>query len=464
MSRDAAPPIPDRPPAGAGIALILLLSLFIGGGLLSGWLFLANAREVIDGLSQPGRPAIINFDSIPVIVSGGRTRPTAVPGAPTQPLRPTPIPTPEDPLPIWDGKDRVTILLLGIDQRPDQRGHPTRSDTMILLTMDPLNLTAGMLSIPRDLWVPIPGYADNKINVAHFLGELEKPGLGPDLARRTIRFNIGVPIHYTARVDFQGFERLVDAIGGITIDVDRALLDNEYPSEDYGIVRVYVPVGPQHMNGLQALRFARSRHADSDFGRLRRQQQVLQAAREQTLNLGLIPKLPRMFGILSNSITTDIQFVDMLALANVGRQIASTAITSRQIDDTLVIDANGDGTILIPNRDKIRPMVQELFYDPAVKREAASVEVLNGTSRDGIATTARTALQIQSFNVTRADQAARSTYPRTVIIDNGSGKKATVSKLATALRVAPENIQTGARLASGVDITVILGADYRGVQ
>src|SRR5207244_4152709 len=169
---------------------------------------------------------------------GGSARATPSPSA-----APTATPRPEAAAPVWDGKDRVTILLLGIDQRDDEKGLPTRSDTMILVSMDPLNLTGSMLSIPRDLWVPLPGCAtlcqggQGKLNSAHFYGELEKPGSGPQAARRAIQYNIGVPINYTARVDFHGFERLIDAIGGITVDVDRAILDNEYPNESYGISR-----------------------------------------------------------------------------------------------------------------------------------------------------------------------------------------------------------------------------------
>lgn len=450
-------------PAAATALLLVVLALFVGGGLFSGWLFLSNLRELIASGAVGSPVRVLDLESVQIAAPARKD--VARPGAEATAVGPTPTPPPvaDDPLPVWDGKDRVTILLLGIDQREGERDLPTRSDTMILVTLDPLNLTAGMLSIPRDLWVPIPGYQPNKINVAHFLGEMDRIGTGPDVARRTIRYNVGVPINYYARVDFKGFEQLIDAIGGITIDVDRAILDNEYPNETYGINRLFFPPGPQHMGGMQALRYARSRHADSDFGRIRRQQRVLQAARDQALTLGLIPKLPQMFGILRQSITTDIPFVDMLALANLGRRIKSDQIVSRQIDDTLIHDVNGDGSVLMPNRDKIRPVVAELFYDPSVRQEAARIELLNGTARDGLATTTRSALSDLGYGVVRVDSAARADYRETVILDNNGAKRGTVQRLAALLGVKPASIRSGDP-AAPANITVILGADFRGVS
>lgn len=453
----------------AGAVLFTLLALFVGGGLYSGWIFLSAVRSLLGGIPTSGAPRIVGIGPIDIggIIQPSAAKPAAVatpqPGA-TAVASPT-----EVSLPVWDGKDRVTILLLGIDQREDEKDIPTRSDTMILLTVDPTNLTAGMLSIPRDLWVPLGrGKEENKLNTAHFFGELEglipgqppKAGAGPEAARRAISYNFGIPINYYARVDFHGFERLVDAVGGVTIDVDRAILDDEYPNEKYGISRVYIPAGPQRMNGLTALRYARSRHADSDFGRIRRQQRVLQSAREEVLNLGLIPKLPSMFLILKNAVVTDIPWTSLLALADLGRKIPRESIETRQIDDSMIIDVNRDGSILIPDRDKIRFVVQEMFYDPQAKKEAARVELLNGTSRDGLATNTKAMLQGMGINVVKVDTADRTTYRETVIVDH-RGKTATVKRLAALFGVAPANARADSA-GSDADVTVILGSDFRG--
>jgi LCP family protein required for cell wall assembly len=459
-------------PRAAGAILIAMLALFVGGGLYSGWLFLANLHGIL--AAQPGgEEAVTILDHVPLPPLPGIKEPsraaTATPraseGPPSPPgvtsPTPTPPPAPEEELPVWDGQDRVTILLLGIDRREDQQDLPTRSDTMMLLTIDPLNHTAGLLSIPRDLWVPIPGYEPNKINVAHFLGEAERPDFGPELARRTVQKNFGVHVHYVARVDFKGFEQLIDAIDGITVDVDRAILDDEYPNERYGITRVYIPVGPQHMNGIEALRYARSRHADSDFGRIRRQQRVLQAAREQVLQAGIIFKLPQMIGILRSAIWSDIPATDMLKLAGAGSRVKTEAITAKQIDDTLVEDSNRDGSVLVPLREKIRPVIRDLFYDPVLRKDAARVEVLNGTTRDGLATATRAALIDLGFDAFRADSAPRANYTTTLILDNGTGKRATVERLQAALKLPASAVRSGERASSGADITVILGADFK---
>jgi LCP family protein required for cell wall assembly len=461
-------PRPAHPPAATAL-LLGVMALFVGGGLYSGWLFLSNLRE---SLAAPSRAGGTRTIEIPEIISIGglgdavkpATKASAKP-APTA-VSATPTPAAEDALPIWDGKERVTILLLGLDQREEDRGIPARSDTMVLLTMDPLNLTAGMLSIPRDLWVPIPGYENNKINVAHFLGEQAKDGEGPELARRTVQRNFGVHVHYWARVDFKGFERLIDEINGVTVDVDRAMLDNEYPNERVvnGLTRIYYPPGPQRMNGLQALRYARSRHADSDFGRNLRQQKVLQAAREQVLQTGIIPRLPGMFTVLNQSISTSVPWLDMLALANLGRRVDTSKIVTRQIDGSLIDDVNGDGTVLVPNRARIKPVVQELFYEPALKKEAARIEVLNGTARDGLATTTRSALIDRGYDVVRADSAPRANYPNTQIVDNGTGKRLTIEKLRADLKLPASAVQTTRVPGSTADITIIIGADFRPLE
>lgn len=443
--------------------LVTLLALFVAGGLYSGWIFLSTVRALLQGTPPPRPPRIVEIGRV---VDLGELVKPAGSGSPVTPAAgqstPTPLAT-EEPLPTWDGKDRVTILLLGIDQRDDEIGVPTRSDTMMLLTIDPTNLTAGVLSIPRDLWVPLGrGREENKINTAHFFGELEKPGSGPEAARRTVAYNFGVPINYYARVDFRGFEHLIDAIGGITIDVDRAILDDEYPNEKYGISRLFIPAGPQHMSGLTALRYARSRHADSDFGRSARQRKVLQAARDEVLTLNLIPKLPSMFLIMKNSVTTDIPWTTMLALADLGRRIPNGAIDQRAIDGEYIIDVNHDGSVLVPDREKIKTVVQQMFYDPQLKKEAAKVEILNGTTREGLASNTKASLLPYGVEVARVASADRSNYAQTLILDH-RGKPATVKRLATLLGVPAANVRTD-NAVGDVDVTVVIGNDFRGVR
>jgi anionic cell wall polymer biosynthesis LytR-Cps2A-Psr (LCP) family protein len=218
------------------------------------------------------------------------------------------------------------------------------------------------------------------------------------------------------------------------------------------------------MNGPTALRYARTRHADSDFGRIRRQQRVLQAAREEAMTLGIVPKLPSMVGIINSAIVTDIPFADMWALANLGRQIPGGGITSRHVDDSMVIDANNDGSVLVPDRERIRKVVQELFYDPAIKKEAARIEVLNGTTREGAATGLRTALQGQSFTVVAVDTANRTDHRETIIVDRRN-KRATTARLASLLGVPARNVRTeSATGAAQADVTVTIGSDFKPIS
>ena len=134
------------------------------------------------------------------------------------------------------------------------------------------------MSLPRDLWVSIPNYGPQRINVAHAVG-------GPDLTKRTINATFGVPVQYYARVDFRGFEELIDSMGGVIVDVERPVKDDAYPTEDYGFKRIYYAPGPQLLDGRHALEYARSRHGSNDFSRARRQQSVLVSLRDRALQL-----------------------------------------------------------------------------------------------------------------------------------------------------------------------------------
>lgn len=365
----------------------------------------------------------------------------------------------------WTGKDRLNILLLGLDQRDDEVGQPSRSDTIIVLTMDPVSKTAAMLSIPRDLMVPIPGIGENKINTAHFFGEVQREGYGPTLARRTIEQNFGIPIHYYARVNFRGFERLIDAIGGIDIDVPRPILDDEYPLEGGGVKRVYVPAGWQHMDGRTALEYARSRHADSDFGRNQRQQQVLVSAANRAFQLDMVPKLPGMLGILRESVTTDIPPTTILSIAQLARSIGGRNISSAAIDGTMfTVHSDAQTYYLVPKWPEIKKLVARVFAgspspDSSDEQlESARIEVLNGTGRVGLAAATGSFLKDKGFVLVRIDNADKDDYSQTAII-NHTGKVAAARRIAGLLKVPESRIVTSPQGSDDVDITLVLGED-----
>lgn len=182
---------------------------------------------------------------------------------PRPPIAATPRPDELITLPEpWDGRERVNVLLLGIDQRAGEREPGYRTDTMIVFTLDPVSMEAGILSIPRDIWVPIPGFENNRINTANFIGDTrDYPGGGIALAKKTVEQFLGIPIHYVVRINFTAFESFIDRIGGITIEVPEDIYDPEYPTENYGTEVFQLSKGVHTLDGETALSYARTRHS-----------------------------------------------------------------------------------------------------------------------------------------------------------------------------------------------------------
>jgi LCP family protein required for cell wall assembly len=197
----------------------------------------------------------------------------------------------------------------------DARAHspgPSRTDTMILIVADPSTDSAALISIPRDLWVPIPGHGRNRINTANFFGDADQPGNGPLLAKRVVSENFGVPVQYYVRIRFQGFVDVIDTLGGITVDVPRDLDDDHYPTPDYGTQKIHIAAGVQHMDGETALIYARSRYSTSDFDRARRQQQILLAAYDKLNSPLTWPRLPLVFAAFLSATESDMSGAKMV--------------------------------------------------------------------------------------------------------------------------------------------------------
>jgi LCP family protein required for cell wall assembly len=316
--------------------------------------------------------------TVPVVpgdtpTTGSTAEPTEVlpaettrPGDPTSTAQP-PTPT---PLPEWSGRDPINILLLGVDRRLGDEG-PPRSDTIIVVHVDPVAKRVDMLSIPRDLLVEIPGYYATKINAAYPFGELDEsiPGGGPTLVAQTIEYNFGIPIHYFAEVDIAGMEKVVDTIGGVIIDVPGIVKDDQYPTEDSGFTRVRFTPGLQVMDGVTAVRYARTRHDGGDFSRQSRQQQVLLAIRERALATGLITNLPEIISELGDSVRTDILGDDpslrkLYQLARLGQDIGRENIYSHSLGAYVYEEVINDGYYLVGDWDVIGALAADLSSDP----------------------------------------------------------------------------------------------------
>ncbi|MBM3152395.1 MAG: LytR family transcriptional regulator [Chloroflexi bacterium] len=385
---------------------------------------------------------------------------------------------PELPMPEpWDGASRVTILIIGLDYGDWSAERDTiRSDTMILLTIDPLSKTAGMLSIPRDLWVNIPGFEYGKINTAYALGEAYKlPGLGRGLAEQTIESLLGIEIHYYAQIDFSAFERMIDEIGGVVIEVTETL---ELDPVGHGYDHVTVEPGVYALPGDLALAYARLRiPPDYDVGRARRQQQVILAIRDRLLQPGNLPNLvaraPALYQELSAGIKTNLPLDDALRLAVLASQIDLENIERGVFDFNMASPGiSPDGLeILVPNPDLIRTLRDEIFTsgsgltplasgDPLdlMKAEAARVQVLNGTFTDGLATTTQEFLISLGMNVTgTGNPAERPGY--TLVIDH-TGKPYTVKYLMTLMNLTNARLRVEFNPAAEADVVINLGDDW----
>lgn len=277
---------------------------------------------------------------------------------------PTPLPT----LAAWEGTDRINILLLGIDRRPGE-AFISRTDSMMVISVNPKNDTASVLSIPRDLYVQIPGYGQDRINTALVYGSREGDHVdGAVLAMQTVSYNLNIPIQHFVLVDFGAFVRVIDILEGVDLEVPYDINDSMYPDMEYGYDPLYIPAGMNHFDGDLALKYARTRHADSDFNRAYRQQQILFAARDKALRMGLgelLMRAPSLYREVESGIRTDLSLENILRLAKTVGDIPSGNIQSAVIDQNYVTGFRtpAGAAVQLLNTETALPMIQALFSD-----------------------------------------------------------------------------------------------------
>ena len=302
----------------------------------------------------------------PFQLSGGGQSNGAGPSGPGEPTPTLPLPE-VTPVP-WNGKTRITILLLGLDFRDwEARIGAPRSDTMILLSVDPVTEKVSILSIPRDLWVEIPGFTHNRINTAYSSGEANRlPGGGPGLAMRAVESLIGVPIQYYAVVDFGSFERLIDEIGGVDV-----LVPERIKISPIGRQSFWLDAKPTHLDGPETLAYARNRRAaGGDFSRAERQQQVALAILDRVVGFDMIPllvaKAPTLYQELASGVRTNISLEDMIALAWMGASVNKDNIQKAVISPPSMVGfhtTDSGAQVLRPVPDEIRKIRDQLFVD-----------------------------------------------------------------------------------------------------
>ncbi len=415
---------------------------------------------------------------LPPLFSAPQPEATSSAGAPTQAVA-----NPQPTAPEWNGVDRVTILVMGKDFRDWEAGTGApRTDTMMLVSVDPVSRTAGMISIPRDLWVEIPGFEHGRINTAYSLGEQfdipatqDHPGRGPGVAMRTVENLLGIPIQFYAVIEFHAFERMIDEIGGIDV-----LVPERVKISPIGRMSMWLEAKAYHLDGAEALAYARARGTEGgDFDRAQRQQQVILAIRDRVLGFHNIPTLiaraPALYNELANGISTNMSLDQMIALAALAVQIPPENIRRGVIGppQMVTLETLPDGQhVLRPVPDQIRLLRDEIFTlsgavgpsipvdDPAqaAAQEAARVAVRNGAGIEGLASRTAEFLTSQGLNVVEVGNADRMDYVKTVIIDY-TGNPYTTRYLMTLLNLTQSQILTQTIPDSPVDVAVIAAGD-----
>ncbi|MGD0765857.1 MAG: LCP family protein [Dehalococcoidia bacterium] len=446
MLRNASPLRSPAATTGAGLRGRLLLALFVllfAAGSAYGALVLMTR---VDSILFPGHGIQLPFDG-PGLSSGNDANSV--------------------------GNKRINVLVLGLDRRPREGNIFTRTDTMIVVTIDPQTKTAGVLGIPRDLYVTIPdgngGTFDERINTALEYGETYKyPGGGPKLAEDTIAQNLGINIDHYVIIDFSGFKEIIDSLGGIDVDVPDPLYDPTY--SDTELPGDYFPLdfspGMQHMDGRTALGYARSRNTTSDLDRIQRQQRIIFAVMDKALSLNVLPNALDLWDKYKNTISTDISDFMIPGFAKLAADIPPERISGLSLGAcTTPWTTPGGADVLLPSEEGCQEIVQALFSDQQLLEEKAVVEIQDG-SGTGVGPKALDLLVNLGFtkgSLFNSSPPDGGVFGQTEIVDF-SNKTYTTEKLAQWLQVPTSRVRMATAADAGLrtsdaDVLVLLGKD-----
>ena len=255
-------------------------------------------------------------------------------------------------------------LVLGADVRPGP--WLLHTDSMMLVAIDKETEQVGVLSIPRDLWVEIPGWGMDRINKAYFLGDYTKyKGGSPALAKATVEKTLGVPIHHVVLIKMAGLAQLVDALGGITVKLDCPLYEQTPdPKNQNKMLNWSLPAGEVELNGEDAHKFATYRYLTTDFGRAQRQQQLIWAIRNRAKSLDIVPRIPQLWTALGGAFKTDLSVLDALRLARFGLELDATEVTGASLapDVTKPHRTKGGAQVLvIKDKASLNKRLGEMF-------------------------------------------------------------------------------------------------------
>lgn len=297
---------------------------------------------------------------------------------------------PKFDVPPWNGTKRINVLVLGSDNDKKFNGGTADTQSMIVVTIDTVHDKVGMLSIPRDFYVPVRGFGMQKIMLANSDG-------GIQLARATVEQLFGIPIHYYAWVGLTGFRKVIDTFGGVSLDVSHPILDDSYPNDlvsgdPFAYRRIFIPAGWQHMAGDAALQYARSRHGDfaSDFGRSQRQQQILLRLQQKVTAINVLMNLPQLSDDLQSSVRTDLDFFQLLQLRQLAAKIHHNDVKKvvLQAPTYSSYGSTVDGqSIVVPNWNKIDPLIHSMFAPISPSRASPQAVPTSGGKQIALNTT-----------------------------------------------------------------------------
>jgi len=375
-------------------------------------------------------------------------------------------------------EDRINILLSGIGGA----GHdgPYLTDTILIASIKPSTKQVAMMSIPRDLMVEVPGYGSWKINNANAFGESNGEGEGTKLLQQVVENTFQIPIHYSARIDFSGFEQIIDDLGGVKVYVDKSFTDYNYPAPEFKYQVVSFERGWQTMDGSTALKFARSRHGNngegSDFARSKRQQKILQAVKDRifSYNFLLSPtKITKLYKGVSKHIATDIEISDLVDFAKIAENLDTKNILSVTVDDSpggfLYADNIGGSFVLLPRGGDYAQLNEQWknVFTPKLNAATTGVvkfEIKNGTTISGLASRNAEALKTMGYRITDIANAPLQNYEKTEIYKISSRDLATEvglleKKYSLAIKTANIPSWISDTVAPDVDFVIILGKD-----
>lgn len=382
-----------------------------------------------------------------------------------------------------EGDGRINILLLG--RGGGAHDAPDLTDTMILASVDPVNHTSTLISIPRDLWVQVAGQGSMKINAAWETGEFKylgkvDPGstdplaikAGFDEVDKVVNSVLGVPINYNVIVDFQAFKQAVDTIGGITVNVPEDLYDPTMAWENHWNP-LLAKAGVQTFDGTQALIYVRSRETSSDFARSLRQRTVMLAIKAKVDSVGTLSNPIKIAGLINafgNNVATDLSLSDASRLYGIVKLVPDTSITSVGLSDPpnnfITTGPMNGQSIALPRAglydySAIQAFIRTQLKDGYILKENAKVLVLNGTATPNLATIKANELTAYGYNVVATSDAPHIGWVQTTLVDLTKGQaKYTKNYLekrynVTAMTTLPDaSIQT-----NGADFVIIIGSD-----